>query len=220
MPRIGLIRVLTTEDAQLLQTHGRLIMERFPSLQVTSRCIPDHPSGVHNEATERSAAPLVAALAAEFEKEGYDAVIVSCAGDPGVEEARRQVRIPVIGAGRACAAVARGLGDKLGAMGITPDIPEAMRAVLGDALVAYVQPPGVHTTLDLMTHAGAAALDEAAQELKARGIDAVALACTGMSTIGAARRIAKTTGLMVVDPVMSEALLALEAVQLAAWTRN
>ena len=56
MPRIGLIRVLTTEDAQLLQTHGRLIMERFPSLQVTSRCIPDHPSGVHNEATERSAA--------------------------------------------------------------------------------------------------------------------------------------------------------------------
>lgn len=215
MPKIGLIRVLTTSDTGLLETHGRLIMERFPSLQVTSRCIPDHPSGVHDEETERTAAPLVAALAVEFEKEGYDAVIVSCAGDPGVDQARRAVSIPVIGAGRACAAVAMGLGRSVGSLGITPDIPLAMSAVLGDALAAYVQPPGVHTTLDLMTPAGAAALDAAARDLKTRGVDVVALACTGMSTIGAARRIAEVTGVMVVDPVMAEALLTFEAVQLA-----
>ena len=87
MPRIGLIRVLTTEDAQLLQTHGRLIMERFPSLQVTSRCIRPPPGSQGPPGARRP----VAALAASS-KEGYDAVIVSCAGGPGVEEARRRVR--------------------------------------------------------------------------------------------------------------------------------
>lgn len=41
--RVGLIRVLTTDDTQLMQMHGALIEQYFPMLQVESRCIPDQP---------------------------------------------------------------------------------------------------------------------------------------------------------------------------------
>ena len=39
--KVGLIRVLTTEDEELLQLHGKLIESYFPMFQVVSRCIPE-----------------------------------------------------------------------------------------------------------------------------------------------------------------------------------
>ena len=41
--KVGLIRVLTTEDEELLQLHGKLIESYFPMFQVVSRCIPEQP---------------------------------------------------------------------------------------------------------------------------------------------------------------------------------
>ena len=49
--RVGLIRVLTTDDTQLMQMHGALIEQYFPMLQVESRCIPDQPEGIHDDQT-------------------------------------------------------------------------------------------------------------------------------------------------------------------------
>ncbi|MFQ8842806.1 MAG: hypothetical protein ACLR8P_19845 [Clostridium fessum] len=43
--KVGLIRVLTTEDEELLQLHGKLIESYFPMFQVVSRCIPEQPMG-------------------------------------------------------------------------------------------------------------------------------------------------------------------------------
>ena len=49
--KVGLIRVLTTEDQELLALHGRLLEQYFPMLEVESRCIPDQPEGIHDDAT-------------------------------------------------------------------------------------------------------------------------------------------------------------------------
>ena len=49
--KVGLIRVLTTEDEELLQLHGKLIESYFPMFQVVSRCIPDQPEGIHDDET-------------------------------------------------------------------------------------------------------------------------------------------------------------------------
>lgn len=212
MKRIGLIRVLTTTDENLLNLHGRQIERVFPGLTVVSRCIPDHPEGVHDDATHQTAIPRVVELARDFRDEGFDAVVVSCAGDPGVAEARREIGIPVIGAGRAAAGVALSLGGRVGVLGITAEPPEAMRDVLGPAVVAYVRPEGVATTLDLMADKGRESAVRAALWLKDRGVEVIALACTGLSTMGAAKAIAGATGLRVVDPVVAEGLLAFYAV--------
>ena len=81
--KVGLIRVLTTEDEELLQLHGKLIESYFPMFQVVSRCIPEQPEGIHDDETFAVGVPKVVNLAVELWKEGCQAIIISCAGDPG-----------------------------------------------------------------------------------------------------------------------------------------
>ena len=47
----------------------------------------------------RHHAQLFPERVAQAEREGYDAVILHCCSDPGLAEARRKVRIPVVGPG-------------------------------------------------------------------------------------------------------------------------
>ena len=90
MYKVGVIRVLTTEDETVLNRHGKLLERYYPMFQVTSRCIPEQFEGVHDEETERQSIPKVVALAEEMYREGFDAVIVSCAGDKMVSCERGQ----------------------------------------------------------------------------------------------------------------------------------
>lgn len=215
MNRIGLIRVLTTRDAGLLNAHGERIQGYFREIEVVSRCIPGHPEGVHDEATFRTAVPLVVNMAKEFEREGFNAVIVSCADDPGVPEARRELRIPVVGAGGSVAAMALSLGERIGVIGITENPPPAVSRILGSRIIAHAQPKGVAGTLDLLKN-GVAPVVDAGLYLKSQGVEVIALACTGLSTINAVGVVASATGLVVVDPVLAEGLSAVCAVACGA----
>lgn len=202
--RIGLIRVLTTDDKKLLNSHGEKIMSFFPNLDVESRCIHDQPEGIHDDETEEIAVPKVVALAKQMEKEGFKAVIISCAGDPGVKILSEELKIPVIGAGRAAAGIARALDLPIGVLGLTEKVPQAISEILGKNQVADIVPEGVVSTLDLMKPHGMKAMIAAGHELKRKGARAILLACTGMSTIGAADVLEKALGLPVIDPVRSE----------------
>lgn len=86
--KVGLIRVLTTEDEELLQLHGKLIESYFPMFQVVSRCIPEQPEGIHDDETFAVGVPKVVNLAVELWKEGCQAIIISCAGDRIVDNAK------------------------------------------------------------------------------------------------------------------------------------
>ena len=90
-------------------------------------------------------------------------------------------------------------------MGITDEVPVGMKAVLQDRMIAWARPEGVISTLDLMTLAGRTNTLKAADELRQKGAKVVALACTGMATIGISSLIAKETGLIVVDPLKAAA---------------
>ena len=199
----GLVRVITTDGEMSLNVHGRLIEAAFPGLRVVSRCIRDHPEGVHDARTEATAAPLVAGLAAEFQEQGASVVLVSCAADPGVPEASRSLRIPVIGAGTATSLVASALSDRVGVIGISDEVPDVMARALGNRLVAYAKPEGVSTTLHLAGPVARDAAIRAAREVAQKGARVIALACTGYSTTGMASLIRQATGLPVVDPVLA-----------------
>ncbi|MGI6400468.1 MAG: aspartate/glutamate racemase family protein [Bacillota bacterium] len=138
--RIGLIRVLTTDDPEVLGLHGRLIMDAFPDLEVVSRCIPGHPKGVYDDSSEEEATPKVVALAEEMAEDGVSAIIVSCAADPGVADAREVLDIPVIGAGRAASYVGLALSKDLAVLGLTEDPPKIVSDILGPSLLAASKP--------------------------------------------------------------------------------
>lgn len=204
---VGLIRVLTTDDPDLLNAHGRFIESRFPSLHVENLCIPDHPQGIHSPELARQAVPRILETARRFH--APDMLIVSCSDDPGLDELRAEFpHIPVTGGGEATAAVALRYGSRIGLLGITDYAPKAYLRLVPDRIVAVGRPEGVHTTRDLMTPQGRASTIAMALKLKEQGADVIALACTGMNTIGIAGELEDVIGLPVVDPVLAEGLFA------------
>ncbi len=210
MPAIGLIRVLSSTDPELVNRHGRLL-ESFigdRDLQVISRCIEGHPQGLWNQDEIRKAIPKIVRLGQEMERhDGVAALLVSCAADPGVLELRDAVSVPVIGAGSASAAVALSLGRPVGALGITDWVLPAVSAMLGSRLVGWEVPEGVKTTLDLMSPQGQERFVAAGERLKRRDAGVILLACTGFSTVGVAPLLEKYLGLPVIDPLLAAGLI-------------
>lgn len=205
---VGLIRVLTTADENLLHAHGRLLESRFPELLVKNRCIDDQPRGIYDEKTSAIALPKIVKLGEEIDREGVKAIIVSCADDPGVEELRKIVKIPVVGAGSSSASLALSCGGKIGTLGIREGAPRVMREILGTHLVAETRPEGVRTTLDLLTGEGRKHALRAAEYLRERGAEVIALACTGYTTIGIAADLERAVGIPVIDAVEAAGLFA------------
>jgi len=178
---IGLIRVLTTNDRELLNLHGNIILRNNFPFKVESNCIPDQYTGVHLEETYLKAVPKVLDLAVEMEKKGKDGIIISCAGDPGVEEAKRVLQIPVVGAGAAVASIALSYSAKVGVLNLTKSTPEGMKQVLGRHLIAE-KTVDAKNTLELMTPKGIENIIQSSLKLKQLGVEIIALACTGMTT--------------------------------------
>lgn len=203
---IGIIRVLTTDDPEIIQAHGRLLEEQY-GLQTLSRCIPDQPRGIYDDATEAVARPKIVALARQMVAEGCRALLISCAADPALEEVRAAVPVPVVGAGSAGAAVALALGGRVGVLSITDDVPAPMASLLGDRIVAIARPRGVTNTTHLLEPGAIDRAIEAARWLIERGADVILFGCTGFVTVGLAPRIRTELDVPVVDPVLAAGLM-------------
>ncbi|BCW71581.1 aspartate/glutamate racemase family protein [Arthrobacter sp. NicSoilB8] len=208
--RVGLIRVMTTSDRRLLNAHGRILQEAF-GFTVTSRCIPDQPSGVYDQASLAAAAPKVALLAREMAGDA-DALIISCASDPGLAATRAAVDIPVIGAGSAAAAAAQTFGGRIGVLGLGAHVPGPISDALGERMLlidgvghvetpdAFLMPTGIFDTL------------AAAHMLVDAGADVIVQASTGLSSIGMAEVLRRRLGIPVIDAVTAAGSMLVSAV--------
>lgn len=202
--RVGVIRVITLPDQAQAEIHGRLMEQYVPALKTFTVCIPDQPEGIHSLELKAQAVPKIIKAARAFED--ADAVVVSCADDPAVEELREELDIPVIGAGSSVAAMAGRYGAHPGILGITDYAPEPYARIFGDRLINLGTPEGVNGTLDLMTDKGRESVIRKALELRAAGASSIALSCTGMSTIGISDLLMRTCGIPVIDPVLAESV--------------
>ena len=210
---MGVLRVLTLEDPEAVATHGHVIEAHFPWIETDSRCIPDHPDGIPSAAEEAEAIPYVMDLAREM-AEDVDALLISCALDPGVPELREELDIPVLGAGRSVAAAALTRGDRVGTIGLEGGTAPVLERILGDHHHASTVVRGANTTNFLTTAAGRDAIANAIDRLEAAGCDVVAPSCTGITTSGVLPDVASDTPLSVVDPVLSMAAMAYNSLQL------
>ncbi len=201
--KIGIIRVITSDDQHFLDGHGRILADYF-GLESVTRCIPDQPNGIHSDETEAMAIPKIVALAQQMAADDdIDILYISCAADPGLAECRAVLDIPVIGAGSAGAGFALATADKVGVLGITGDVPAAVKDALGDRMVADIVPDGVGSTVDLMKPEGYEAALRAGDELVAAGAQCILFACTGLTTIGLRPELAARVGVPVVDAVLA-----------------
>ncbi|MEG3111712.1 aspartate/glutamate racemase family protein [Pantoea sp. T14] len=203
---LGIIRVLTHQDQNFVEEHGRLIHQQY-GLDSISRCIPDQPKGIFDDASEAIAVPKIIALGQQFQAEGCDAIFLSCAADPGLEALRKTVTIPVISAGSASASIAAMLQRPVAVMGIGAEAPRPFKALLGESVI-YARPEGVLNTTDLLSSQGRQSALACADELYRQGIEVIAFSCTGFSTIGLADAINQQLGQIAVDAVRAAGLFA------------
>ncbi len=201
--RLGVIKVLTRDDPEWLNNHGRIIEKLFPDIQTVSRCIEDQPQGIFDEATLRMAEPKIVGLASDMQREGVDGLFVSCAEDPAVDGIKRSAKIPVLGAGTASALMALTYRKPVGVLGLDAKAPSPMEAILGNKMIGAVRPKGVVNALDLQQAGEEGAFVAAAKDLCDRGAGVIALACTGFSTLGIAPDLSRRIGVPVVDPVVA-----------------
>jgi len=217
--RVGLVRVVTLKDEEVLNKHGKVLMELFPELEIDSKCIEDQPYGIYDKESEEIAKPKILRLIKQFESNGFEAVIVSCAADPAVEEARKIVKIPVIGAGSAVASLALAYNKRVGVLNLSGSTPEVIKRILGSHLVAEIAPKGVRNTLDLLTNWGQNEAVEAIKKLLSKGVDVIILGCTGYTTIEFAKKIKQLMDIFIpiLDPVIAAGVATLNILKQMEW---
>lgn len=196
-----LIRVFTTNNQDVLNSHAKKLVATFKR-PVKTCCIPDQFHGIHDEVTEK-----IVHTASRAEAAGASCVIISCATDPGVAEARAALHIPVIGAGSAAAGISLSIGARVGVLNLSGPTSPRIAALLGDHLVAEARPIGVSNTTDLLTRAGQNAAFSAAFELEQR-VDVIMFGCTGYTTIELKKKLQNRIGVPIVDAVEAAGAVA------------
>jgi len=85
-----------------------------PGVTLETRSPVGGPSSIESMWEEYLSIPPLMDMAVELEREGFDALIPGCFGDPGLDGLREIVSIPVIGIGSSGMYVASTLGHRFG----------------------------------------------------------------------------------------------------------
>jgi Asp/Glu/hydantoin racemase len=169
-----------------------------------------------NEAALVIATRAVTALAPKL-RDTADAVIVAAFGDPGVDDLRVLLDVPVVGIGEAALKKAASGGKRFGVITTTPDLVAAIDARVGTLGLAEHYGGVILTRGDAVTVTNSPAL--LAEELlqaarRAADLGMSAVAVGGGPLADAGRAIASRTTIELVDPIeaaLDRVLLELDA---------
>src|SRR5699024_3909417 len=203
---LGIIRVLTTNDSNILEEHSRQ-MKAFLGVNGKTECIANQWNGIHDEQSEKEAVPKIVDLANRMiNTKQYKALTISCAADPAIELLYSNSNIAIIGAGSAGPNVAKSLGTKIGVMGITSEMPESIEGVLNNNSI-YRYNNNIRKTTDLFNKNAKQSLYEPANQLIEDNVDVILFACTGFSTIKLKKYLKKYTNIPIIDLIEAQSII-------------
>ena len=81
--------------------------------------VPEGPASIESMYEEYLSIPATVRRALELEEAGWEALILGCYGDPGLDAFRELISIPIIGPGEATAFMAASLGHRFSIITIT-----------------------------------------------------------------------------------------------------
>ena len=154
-------------------------------------------------------APLFIARAEEAERKGYDAVVISCVWEPGLEAIKAAVNIPVIGMTESMYRVAGLLGDHWGVItGLArfkTHVQKRIQALGVWQHVVAVKTLNFDPYLEFRPKKAEveARFIELSRELLKEGADLIINVCSPLFPIlggDALERVRKTLGVIVMDP--------------------
>ena len=194
-----------------------------PDTEMSLATLDKGPPSIESRYDEALAVPDVIAKVVQAERDGMDAVIIDCMGDPGLEPARERVSIPVIGPAETSMHVAAMLAHRFSVVTVLDTlIPafdhHALRTGLTNRM-ASVRTVGI-PVLDLDDHSRLleALVDRSVRAVTDDGAHLVILGCTGMAGVaqGLTDGLAQhgITDVPVIDPTVLAVKVAEALVQL------
>lgn len=93
-----------------------------PDTEVGIHDVAEGPASIESMYEEYLSIPATCRRAVELEEEGWDAIILGCYGDPGLDALRELLTIPAIGPGEATALMAASLGHRFSIITITDSV--------------------------------------------------------------------------------------------------
>jgi len=200
------IFVINPNTSVTMTDHIReeLVRIKRPDTELTVVCPDKGPETIESAYDEAFAIPPTLDLVKKANQEGYDAVILACFSDPGLEAAKEISTIPVIGIEESSLHVAAMLGARFSVM--TPRkqrIPSKREHVHMRALEHFL---ASIRSLDLSVAETDAdpektkrrVLEVAKKAVEDDGAEVIVLGCAGMA--GYASEIEKRLGIKVIDP--------------------
>lgn len=157
-----------------------------PGLIVSGSQIERGPASIECDYEVAMSAPDTIRMVVEAEREGVDAVVIDCMGDPAMRAAREAVLIPVLGPGQTAMHVAAMLGHKFSVVTVLRRLRpsfENAAAVHGlssrMASCRAVDIPVLELEADLVL-TKAALVEEALKAVEDDGAEAIIFGCTGL----------------------------------------
>ena len=211
----------TVGEAEVARRQGVLQASAATGTEVIVEPTATGPAAIESAHDAGLVVPELIRLGPLAEKRGYNALIIGCYSDPGLDALRELLRIPVVGPGAASLHLAALLGTRLSVL--TPSgrgygrVAARLRALGLDALLASVR--GIGLSVMELAKQAPGALDRAAEAGKAAverdGADVLVLGCMSMAFLpDITARLGERIGVPVVNPVLAalktaEALVAM-----------
>lgn len=181
-----------------------------PETEVDIISLKEGPVSIETRKTEADVIPRIVETALGY-NENYDAIIVNCCADPGVDVIRSLVEKPVIGPCEASLALATVLGKKIGIITVSktgiPIFEELVKKLNFKDFVVSIRAIGISVpeiekdiqkTIDLLL--------EECEKAEEEGSEVIILGCTGFA--GLAEKLQEHMDIPIVDPVGAAVKLA------------
>ncbi|MDB5365038.1 MAG: hydrogenase expression protein HupH, partial [Rhodospirillales bacterium] len=116
-----------------------------PGLTISAVAISAGPSSVESRVDEAFCVPGLVALALQAQRDGADALVIDCMGDPGLGALREAVQIPVLGVAQTSMSVASMLAQRFGVVTVLDRVTTLMNE-LADLYGYDRQSVGCHSS--------------------------------------------------------------------------
>jgi allantoin racemase len=218
--KIRVVVPLTTKAFEDM-TLQELAPAARPDTELSTVCLDKGPASIESRYEEAVAVLDTVAKIVQAEKDGVDAVVSDCMGDPGIEEAREMVSIPVVGPAETSMHIAAMLGHRFSVVTILdrliPLIDHlAAKAGLGERLASVRTVDIPVLELDDQERLLKALVNESVKAVREDGAHVIIFGCTGMAGLAAkVEEGLKKNGITDV-PVIDPAVLAVKIAEALA----
>lgn len=198
------IRIISPITTIGFRTEAAIRGLESPGVIVSGSQITRGPGSIESEYEAAMSVPDTILRIIEAERDGVDAVIIDCMGDPGLRAARETVRIPVLGPAQTAMHVAAMLGHRFSVV----TVMRRLRASFENAAAIHglsgrmascrsVDIPVLELEHDLVATT-AALIDEAQIAVERDGAEAIIFGCAAGVRDGL---LARGIDIPVVDPI-------------------